>query len=73
MILFKGRSSLITHAMKPIKRGYKLWCLADKKGYISQFEIYQEKNVSVIVDEMKDFGQHEQVLLRLTKPYWEIL
>lgn len=23
--------------MKPIKRGYKLWCLADQRGYIKKF------------------------------------
>jgi len=33
MILFKGRSTLKQYnPMKPIKRGYKLWCLADQQG-----------------------------------------
>lgn len=35
MILFKGRSSIKQYnPMKPIKRGYKLWCLGDQSGYI---------------------------------------
>jgi len=42
MIKFKGRSSLKQYnPMKPIKRGYKLWCLADQKGYIMNFKVYQ--------------------------------
>ena len=44
MILFKGRSSLKQYnPMKPIKRGYKLWCLGDNDGYIYKFEIYTGK------------------------------
>lgn len=42
MIPFKGRSSLRQYMpMKPIKRGYKVWCIADAKtGYVLNFEIY---------------------------------
>lgn len=29
--------------MKPIKRGYKLWCRSDMSGYIYQFDVYQGK------------------------------
>ena len=44
MIRFKGRSSFKQYnPMKPIKRGYKLWCLADNSGYIYKFEIYTGK------------------------------
>lgn len=44
MILFKGRSSIKQYnPMKPIKRGYKLWCRAETKGYINQFDVYQGK------------------------------
>ena len=40
-ILFKGRSSLKQYnPMKPIKRGFKLWCLADDKGYIYKTDVY---------------------------------
>lgn len=44
MILFKGRSSLKQYnPMKPIKRGYKLWCLADDAGYIYMVIVYTGK------------------------------
>jgi len=44
MVLFKGRSSIKQYnPMKPIKRGYKIWCLADQHGYISKFSVYQGK------------------------------
>ncbi|XP_035215744.1 piggyBac transposable element-derived protein 4-like [Stegodyphus dumicola] len=48
MIAFKGRTSLKQYMpMKPIKRGYKMWCLADSKsGYIQKFEIYCGKETS---------------------------
>jgi len=46
MIPFKGRSSLKQYMpMKPVKRGYKVWCLADSKtGYILKFEVYTGKS-----------------------------
>lgn len=39
MVLFKGRSSLKQYMpLKPIKRGYKIWCRADTEtGYLIQF------------------------------------
>jgi len=42
MIKFKGRSSLKQYLpKKPIKRGFKVWTLADSKnGYVYAFEIY---------------------------------
>jgi hypothetical protein len=45
MIKFKGRSSLKQYLpMKPIKRGFKVWILADtKNGYAYDFEIYKGK------------------------------
>ncbi|XP_065290955.1 piggyBac transposable element-derived protein 4-like [Dermacentor albipictus] len=46
MILFKGRSSLKQYMpMKPIKRGYKVWCRADSEtGYLIAFQVYEGKN-----------------------------
>lgn len=32
--------------MTPIKRGYKLWCMADQKGYIMNFKVYQGRPVA---------------------------
>ena len=45
MIKFKGRSSLKQYlALKPIKRGYKAWCLCDPiTGYLFNYQIYLEK------------------------------
>ncbi|CAF3400621.1 unnamed protein product, partial [Rotaria sp. Silwood2] len=47
MIKFKGRSSLKQYIkQKPIKRGYKVWVLADTStGYVYNFEIYSGKSV----------------------------
>lgn len=70
MILFKGRSTLKQYnPMKPIKRGYNLWCLADQKGYIKQFQIYQGKDEQM-ENEFKEFGLGERVVLSLTKNEW---
>lgn len=44
MIKFKGRSSLKQYMpKKPIKRGYKMWMLADKSGYCLRFDLYTGK------------------------------
>ena len=70
MILFKGRSSLKQYnPMKPIKRGYKLWCVADQNAYISTFEVYQGKNEE-LQEEFKEFGLGERIVLSLSKPEW---
>lgn len=46
MVLFKARSSLKQYMpLKPIKRGYKIWCRADSEdGYPIQFQIYEGKD-----------------------------
>lgn len=45
MIKFKGRSSLKQYLpKKPVKRGYKLWMLADKSGYCLRFQLYTGKS-----------------------------
>jgi hypothetical protein len=33
---------------KPVKRGYKVWVLADKTGYAWKFEIYMGKNADAV-------------------------
>jgi hypothetical protein len=45
MVPFKGRSSIKQYLpMKHVKRGYKIWCLADSKtGFINHFEVYAGK------------------------------
>lgn len=61
MIAFKGRSALKQfQPNKPIKRGYKVWCLADSvTGYIIGFIIYTGKTDS-------NYPLGEQVVLDLT-------
>ena len=43
MVLFKGRSSIKQYMpLKPIKRGYKIWCLCDSRnGFAYEFRVYQ--------------------------------
>lgn len=70
MILFKGRSSIKQYnPMKPIKRGYKLWCLADQHGYIKSFYVYQGKN-ETIDEKFREFGLGGRVVLSLTEKEW---
>lgn len=70
MILFKDRSSLKQYnPMKPIKRGYKLWCLGDQNGYILNFQVYQGKNEQM-TEEFRGMGLGERVVLSLTKEQW---
>ena len=46
MVPFKGRSLMKQYMpMKPVKRGYKVWCLADfRTGFVSQFDIYSGRS-----------------------------
>ena len=47
IIRFKRRSRIKQYnPMKPIKRGYKLWCIADNSGYVYRFEIYAGKRTN---------------------------
>ena len=44
MILLNGRSSLKQYnPQKTIKRGFKLWTMADMNRYLNKFEVYQGK------------------------------
>ncbi|KAG0432837.1 hypothetical protein HPB47_020465 [Ixodes persulcatus] len=46
MVLFKGLSSLKRYLpMKPIQKGYKIWCRAySETGYLVQFQVYKGKD-----------------------------
>lgn len=72
MIRFKGRSSIKQYnPMKPIKRGYKMWVLADMDGYIFKFDVYQGKagtNTSAADDDKDDgiSGLGKQVVKTMT-------
>ena len=54
--------------MKPIKRGYKVWSMADMDRYLYKFEIYQginqEQNTE---DAPKDFGLGDKVVYKMAK------
>lgn len=68
MIKFKGRSCLKQYMpKKPIKRGYKVWMLADKNGYCHKFEIYTGRSEVGITE--KNLG--ERVVLKLTNEFAE--
>ncbi|CAK1582657.1 unnamed protein product [Parnassius mnemosyne] len=70
MIKFKGRSVLKQYLpMKPIKRGYKLWCLADQRGYIKKIQIYQGKDEEMSSNFSK-YSLGERVVLELTEQEW---
>ena len=67
MIPFKGRTTLKQYMpMKPIKRGYKVWCLADSHtGYVLKFEIYTGK-ANNDHNRPSDVGLGHHVVLNLT-------
>lgn len=70
MVKFKGRSVLKQYLpMKPIKRGYKLCCLADQRGFIKRFIIYQSKNEDMDA-KFADYSLGEKVVLRFTEKEW---
>ena len=54
MIPFKGRSALKQYlALKPIKRGFKVWVLADSvTGYASKFEVYTGKKGNAVEEKL---------------------
>ncbi|KAG5886598.1 hypothetical protein JTB14_001022 [Gonioctena quinquepunctata] len=49
---------------KPIRFGYKMWCLNTKDGYLDNFELYQGKNVKSNND-YETFGKAASPLLVL--------
>ena len=46
-IFFKGRNNLKQYLMKLVKRGFKLWSLTDKNGYLYHRVSLSRKDVSV--------------------------
>jgi hypothetical protein len=64
MIPFTGRSSMKQYMpMKPVKRGYKVWCLSDSNnGYVIKFDIYTGKCKT-----NSDFTLGERVVVELMK------
>ena len=67
MVKFKGRSSIKQYQpLKPIKRGFKVWCRADSdNGYISNFAVYTGK----VDGSTKDLGY--KVVMTLCKDIFD--
>ena len=66
MIPFKGQSTLKQYMpMKPVKRGIKVWALADAaNGFIANFQVYTGKRGDQV-----EKGLGANVVTTLTKPY----
>ena len=66
MIPFKGRSSLKQYMpQKPVKRGIKVWALADAaNGFMANFQVYTGKQGNGV-----ERGLGANVVKTLTKPY----
>ncbi|XP_022180188.1 uncharacterized protein LOC111040558 [Myzus persicae] len=66
MVAFKGRSSMIQFMpLKPIKRGFKVWALADSQsGFLLNFDVYTGKT-----DGNVPYGLRENVVLSLTDTF----
>ena len=64
MIRFKGRSSMKQYLpLKPTKRGFKVWVLADgRNGYVSSLEVYKGKD-----GKKSDVALGESVVTNLCK------
>lgn len=71
MVPFKGRTTLKQYMpLKPVKRGYKIWCLADSAtGYITNLQVYTGKT-AVSVGNFTNFQMCERVVLDLCEPYF---
>ena len=70
MILFKSWSAIKQYnPMKPTKRDFKLWSLADMDGYLYHCEVSQGKNQVFVDDSMpRYFGLGPSIVYQLTKP-----
>ena len=58
MIPFQGRSSIKQYMKsKPVKRGIKVWCLADSaNGYIANFDVYTGKGEEIGENDESSLG-----------------
>ena len=71
MILFKGRSSLKQYMpLKPVKRGYKAWCICDStNGYMYNLDLYTGASVGSLAD---DDGLGSRVVQKLMEPLYNL-
>ncbi len=50
---------------KPIRFGYKVWCVNSPNGYLVNFDVYQGKSLSIPTDYQFTFGKAAAPLLNL--------
>lgn len=66
MVKYFGRHSCKQFIRgKPIRFGYKVWCLNTENGYLLDFDIYTGKNSSDMTSYDKSFGKPAAVLARM--------
>lgn len=54
---------------KPIRFGYKVWCLNTTMGYLIDFEVYQGKSVIPDVDIERNFGKAAAPLVKMIEEF----
>lgn len=71
MILFKGRSSLKQYMpLKPVKRGYKAWCICDStNGYMYNLDLHTGASIGSLAD---DDGLGSRVVQKLMEPLYNL-
>lgn len=50
---------------KPIRFGYKVWCINSPKGYLINFDIYRGKSLATPTDYQFAFGKSSAPLVQL--------
>jgi len=66
MVQYFGRhSSKQCIRNKPIRFGYKVWCINSVNGYLVNFDIYTGKNIAVSSDQEKAFGKATAPLIHM--------
>ena len=66
IIEYFGRSSMKQHIIqKPIRFGYKVWCLNTPEGYLISFEPYQGKSGQYDEELAKVYGKSSSTVLSL--------
>jgi len=72
MIPYKVRSSLKQYMpLKPVKRKYKVWCIAvAKTGYVMNFDIHRQTSY---FQSSTNLGQGERVVLNLIQNFGQLL
>ncbi|KAF2891778.1 hypothetical protein ILUMI_14395 [Ignelater luminosus] len=66
MVSYYGRHSRKQFIReKPIRLGYKMWCLNTPSGYLVNFDVYQGRNPTGNEDKEKNFGKAAAPLFQM--------